>query len=70
MIFSVYEAHHPVAVCAGCGLEIESWDEALLFKGNGKRFCIHNEFDCLKEAVGAIPPAEEAENYLETWERD
>lgn len=70
MSFSVYEEHHPIAVCDGCGLEIESWDEALLFKENGKCFYIHNEFDCLKEAVGAVPLAEETRNYLETWERD
>ncbi len=70
MSFSVYEEHHPIAMCAGCGLEIESWDEALLFKENGKYFYIHNEFDCLKEAVEAVPLAEEDGNYLETWERD
>ena len=67
MTVGPYEVHQPVAVCAGCGLEIESWDEALLFKEDGKRYCIHNEFNCLKEAVGAITPKEEAENCRETW---
>ena len=66
MIGSPYDDCQTVAICAGCGLEIQSWDEALLFRENGKRICIHNEFDCLKEAVGAITPADEARNYLET----
>jgi len=56
-----------VAVCAGCGLEIESWDDALMFRENGKRIYVHNDFDCLKEATEATTPLDEAEFYPDTW---
>jgi hypothetical protein len=52
-----------VAICAGCGNDIESFDDSLVIHEKGKRVYVHHEFDCLKEAVGAITPEEDAQNH-------
>ena len=65
MAMNPYDQYQFVAVCAGCGLDIETWDDALLLKENGKRIYVHKEFDCLRDAVGAVTAAEEAEIYWE-----
>lgn len=53
-----------VAICAGCGNEIESFDDALVLREKGRRVYVHkSEPNCLRDAVGAITPEEDAENH-------
>jgi hypothetical protein len=61
MAMNPYDQYQFVAVCAGCGLDIESWDDALILKENGKRIYVHKELDCLREAAGAMTVTDEAE---------